>query len=55
MVILTASVPCETGFDDYIAKPFRSAELLQVVSSLIGTTNTKNTRKSLERADLSAL
>ena len=66
----TAGIPCvavtaygdsdreralASGFDDYIAKPFRSAELLQVVSSLIGTTNTKNTHKSLERADLSAL
>jgi two-component system, cell cycle response regulator DivK len=45
----------QTGFDGYIAKPFRSAELLQVVSSLIGTTKTKSTRQSLEPADLSAL
>lgn len=45
----------QTGFDGYIAKPFRSAELLEVVSSLIGTTKTKSTRQSLERADLSAL
>jgi two-component system, cell cycle response regulator DivK len=45
----------QTGFDGYIAKPFRSAELLQVVSSLIGTTKTKSTRQSFEPADLSAL
>jgi len=66
----TAGIPCvavtaygdsdreralQTGFDAYIAKPFRSAELLQVVASLIGTTKTKSTPQSLERADLPAL
>lgn len=45
----------QKGFDAYIAKPFRSAELLQVVASLLGTTKTKSTAKSLERADLPAL
>lgn len=66
----TAGIPCvavtaygdsdreralQTGFDAYISKPFRSAELLQVVASLIGTTKTKSTAQSLERADLPAL
>ena len=65
----TAEIPCvavtaygdsdreralRAGFDDYIAKPFRSAELLQVVSNLIGATKTKSTPASLKRADLSA-
>ena len=65
----TAEIPCvavtaygdtdrdralQTGFDGYIAKPFRSAELLQVVSSLVGSTKTKNT-SPFERADLSAM
>ncbi|HET6669131.1 MAG TPA: response regulator [Pyrinomonadaceae bacterium] len=45
----------QTGFDAYVAKPFRSAELLQVVSSLIGTGKTKSAAPSLERADLPAL
>jgi len=45
----------QTGFDAYIAKPFRSAELLQVVASLIGTAKTKSAPSSLERADLPAL
>lgn len=44
-----------TGFHGYISKPFRSAELLQVVSSLIGTTKTEPTPSSVERADVSAL
>lgn len=66
----TAGIPCvavtaygdadreralQTGFDGYIAKPFRSAELLEVVSSLIGTTKTKSTAQSVEHADLPAL
>lgn len=45
----------QTGFDAYLAKPFRSAELLQVVSSLIGTVKAKSAAPSLERADLPAL
>ena len=45
----------QTGFDAYIAKPFRSAELLQVVASLIGPAKTKSAPSSLERADLPAL
>ena len=47
----TAAIPCvavtaygesdrqralEVGFDDYLAKPFRSAELLEVVANLLG-------------------
>ena len=66
----TAKIPCvavtaygdtdrdralQTGFDGYIAKPFRSAELLEVVSSLVGSTKTKSNSASLERADLSAM
>lgn len=66
----TAEIPCvavtaygdsdreralRTGFDGYIAKPFRSSELLEVVSSLIGTGETKSTSPSLERADFSAM
>lgn len=66
----TAGIPCvavtaygetdreralQTGFDGYLAKPFRSAELLEVVSSLIGTTKTKSTPQSVEHADLPAL
>ncbi len=45
----------QTGFDAYIAKPFRSAELLQVVASLIGTSKTKSTPQSVQHADLPAL
>src|SRR5580765_829059 len=45
----------QAGFDAYIAKPFRSAELLQVVASLIGTAKTKSAPPSLERADLPAV
>ena len=45
----------QTGFDAYIAKPFRSAELLQVVASLIGPAKTKSAPSSWERADLPAL
>lgn len=66
----TAGIPCvavtaygdsdreralQTGFDAYIAKPFRSAELLQVVAGLIGTSKSKSSPQGLERADLSAL
>lgn len=66
----TAKIPCvavtaygdsdreralRTGFDGYIAKPFRSAELLEVVTGLIGAPATKSTPHSLERADLSAI
>lgn len=45
----------QTGFDAYIAKPFRSAELLQVVANLIGTAKTESAPPSLERADLPVL
>lgn len=66
----TAEIPCvavtaygdsdreralRAGFAGYIAKPFRSAELLEVVSSLISIGKTKSTSPSLERADLSAM
>lgn len=66
----TAKIPCvavtaygdsdreralRTGFDGYIAKPFRSAELLEVVTGLIGAPKTKSSPHSLERADLSAM
>ena len=66
----TAEIPCvavtaygdsdreralRTGFNGYIAKPFRSSELLEVVTSLIGTGETKSTSPSLERADFSAM
>ncbi len=66
----TAEIPCvavtaygdsdreralRTGFDGYLAKPFRSSELLEVVTSLIGTGETKGTSPSLERADFSAM
>lgn len=57
----TADIPCvavtaygdadrsralQLGFDDYIAKPFRCAELLQVVTNLIGTPDSKSTPQS---------
>lgn len=45
----------QTGFDAYIAKPFRSAELLQVVASVIGTSKTKSSPQGFERADLPTL
>ena len=66
----TAGIPCvavtaygdtdreralQTGFDGYIAKPFRSAELLEVVSSLIGTTKTTSKAQNVEHADRPAL
>ena len=66
----TAEIPCvavtaygdtdreralRTGFNGYLAKPFRSAELLEVVTGLIGAPETKSTPPSLERVDLPAL
>lgn len=53
----TAGIPCvavtaygdtdreralQAGFDDYVAKPFVSAELLQVVAKLLNTPKTKS-------------
>jgi len=56
---LTAAIPCvavtahgdsdreralQRGFNDYIAKPFRSAELLAVVGKVLSTQNVGSTR-----------
>ena len=66
----TAAIPCvavtaygdtdreralQRGFNDYLAKPFRSAELLRVVAKVLGRPGSNTNPATLERADLSAL
>ena len=65
----TAQIPCvavtaygdadrgralQLGFDDYIAKPFTSAELLKVVANILGRPSAK-TDSQVNRADFPAL
>jgi CheY-like chemotaxis protein len=66
----TAAIPCVAvtaygesdreralgrGFNDYIAKPFRSAELLGVVGRVLSTQSNKATPQVVECSDLSAI
>jgi CheY-like chemotaxis protein len=66
----TAAIPCvavtaygetdreralQRGFNDYIAKPFRSAELLGVVAKVLGKPGSNTNPATVDRVDLSAL